>query len=296
MACCRLLVTRLLALLALAFPVASLAVEVVEGQPAVVTDEATGNEQPAPWQPAEADPRVYSTNDAATAAPNSAAELFLQVQSLQDEVRQLRGLVEEQQHLIEQLQQRRMDDYLEFDRRIVALGRGGVDAGDTGAVDALPDAPPAAVAAPAPPQAASAPPSATPPPAASAEPAEQARLAYRAAYQKVKDREFDDAKVSLLAFVSDYPDSRYVPNAQFWLGELYYLDSDLEKSQQAFAVLVHRYPDHRKVADAKFKLGKVYHQLGDTQQARAMLESVINEHPGSTAANPAREYLKNSIR
>ena len=250
----------------------ALAVEVVEGQPAVVTEEAanTGQAQPAPWQPPASEPQVYSTHNATPVAASSAAEMFLQVQALQNEVRELRGLVEEQQHLIEQLQQRRMDDYLEFDRRIVALGSGADPVASTAApaadkdpiVDAAPARQPAAPAAPA-----------QPVPAASVEPAEQARLAYRSAYQKVKDRQFDDAKVSLLAFVEDYPDSRYVPNAQFWLGELYYLDSDLEKAQQAFAVLVHRYPEHRKVADAKFKLGKVYHQLGDTRQFSFYLDT-----------------------
>ena len=97
-------------------------------------------------------------------------------------------------------------------------------------------------------------------------------------------------------FIKAYPGSHYVPNAHFWLGELYYLESDLTNSQQSFTALIGGYPQHRKVADAKFKLGKVYHQLGDQDSARAMLESVLNDHPGSTAANPAREYLNNSLR
>ena len=86
---------------------------------------------------------------------------------------------------------------------------------------------------------------------------DEARSVYSAAYQQVKDRDFSKAKVSLSAFISNYPTSRYVPNAYFWLGELYYLESRLKKSRDAFLALVTQYGDHRKVAEAKFKLGKI---------------------------------------
>ena len=101
--------------------------------------------------------------------------------------------------------------------------------------------------------------------------------------------------MALTAFVSDFPDSQYVPNAEFWLGELYYLDSNLVKARDAFYILVTQYSNHRKVPDAKFKLGKIYHQLGDKKQARLMLQSVLSDHPDSKAAKPAREYLNNSL-
>ncbi len=271
-------------------------IEVVEGEPVIVTEQG----------------RTYSTQRIPTTSPSysvkagttthsggnyngnsgGSAELFVQIQSLQVEVRELRGLVEQQSYMIEQLSQRRMDDYLDLDRRIGELQAGGSAASSK----------PTASAGEVKPKSTAGPSTraynskiATASPRAPAEP-DSAKQSYRAAYQKVKDRQFDDAKVALVVFVDTYPQSRYVPNAYFWLGELYYLDSSLEKSQQAFTLLINGYPQHRKVADAKFKLGKVYHQIGEEAKARAMLESVLNDHPGSTAANPAREYLNNSLR
>jgi len=261
-------------------------VEVVEGRPDVVKQRGSQS-------------REYS------AGGNSAlnGELFMTIQQLQAEVRELRGVVEEQTHLIEQLRKRRLDDYIDLDKRIRDLQNGvSVSAGNGVAAVANKKATvkpsankPANVAK----TAASARPAPAPaksvPPARTAAVADTARIAYRSAYQKVKDRQFDKAKVSLTAFVSDFPDSQYVPNAEFWLGELYYLDSNLEKARDAFYILVTQYSNHRKVPDAKFKLGKIYHQLGDREQARLMLQSVLSDHPDSKAANPAREYLKNSL-
>ena len=279
-------------------------IEVVEAEPAVITDsrypqvrasETTSVTRGLNNPIDDAPPPIAASSDTGNAG------LFVQLQDLQAEVRELRGLVEQQNYVIEQLSQKRMDDYLDLDRRIGELTVSAANAKPTtrsapvnAEVNRQSDQPIKSYSTA---KAASSPMvanSAVAPPVASK--ADVAKKAYRAAYQKVKDREFDQARVSLAAFISAHPESHYVPNAHFWLGELYYLESDLAKSKQSFAVLIKQYPTHRKIADAKFKLGKVYHQLGDNNAARSMLESVLNDHPGSTAANPAREYLNNSLR
>jgi len=296
-------------------PLAMSQIEVVEAEPAVITDsrypqtrEATGvansqeNTQTIDYSMNDAPPPIALSSDSGNAG------LFVQLQDLQAEVRELRGLLEQQSYIIEQLSQKRMDDYLDLDRRIGELSQTAISGSSvksasvknkpsssntsatknysTAAIKSAVPAKPSSVSATVK--------AAAVPPVASS--ADVAKKAYRAAYQKVKDRQFDKARVSLAAFIQAHPKSHYVPNAYFWLGELYYLESDLPKSKQSFNVLIKQYPKHRKIADAKFKLGKVYHQLGDNASARSMLESVLNDHPGSTAANPAREYLNNSLR
>jgi len=300
-------------------PLAMSQIEVVEAEPAVITDsrypqtrEATGVANKVTNSQANTQTIDYSMNDApppiALSSDSGNAGLFVQLQDLQAEVRELRGLLEQQSYIIEQLSQKRMDDYLDLDRRIGELSQSAISGSSvksasvknkpsssntsatknysTAAVKSAVPAKPISVSATVK--------AAAVPPVASS--ADVAKKAYRAAYQKVKDRQFDKARVSLAAFIQTHPKSHYVPNAYFWLGELYYLESDLPKSKQSFNVLIKQYPKHRKIADAKFKLGKVYHQLGDNASARSMLESVLNDHPGSTAANPAREYLNNSLR
>ncbi len=290
------------------------AIEVVEGEPDVVSpaespynaDYPVASEQPDYPQSGNQNVAVREYKViGATASPNSSGELFIRVQELEAEVRELRGMVEEQAYLIQQLGQRRLDDYIDLDRRISELQgvpAGGASTSGVAPAATQPASKPAlstATTKPKPQQqqkpagAAQAPVTRQPPSAAVAD---TAREAYRSAYQKVKDRQFSEAKVALTVFVSDFPDSQYVPNAYFWLGELYYLDSNLKKARDAFYVLVTEHSNHRKVADAKFKLGKIYHQLGNVEQSKIMLQSVISDHPDSKAATPARDYLKNSLQ
>lgn len=290
-------------------PFALSQIEVVEAEPAVITDsrypqtrEATIVSKVLGNSMNDAPPPIALSSDSGNAG------LFVQLQDVQAEVRELRGLLEQQSYIIEQLSQKRMDDYLDLDRRIGELTQSALSGAPVksasasnqpqsntgGSTSTARSYSTAKSAVPA--NAGSVSPivkAAVPPVASSAD---VAKKAYRAAYQKVKDRQFDQASVSLAAFIKAHPQSHYVPNAYFWLGELYYLESDLPKSKQSFDVLIKQYPKHRKIADAKFKLGKIYHQLGDNKSARSMLESVLNDHPGSTAANPAREYLNNSLR
>lgn len=272
------------------------AIEVVEGQPTVVT--SVGDDSGVIDASASVAGPSGTTYSTGRAGRNASAELYVQLQTLQVEMSELRGLVEQQAYLIEQLSQRRMDDYRNLDRRIGELQQqmqGGVAPRQRAAAvrEPVTSAPPKTLSSSQVYSTASA-----PPPAAAApgvREADDAREVYSTAYQMVKDRQFSKAKVGLSAFIKDFPASEYVPSAHFWLGELYYLDSSLEKSRDSFEALVTGYSKHRKAAEAKFKLGKIYHQLGDVDQARAMLESVLNDHPNSTAVNPAREYLKNSL-
>src|SRR5690606_11660280 len=61
-----------------------------------------------------------SSPQALSPAPDAAgqAEIFFQLQTLQQEVLELRGIVEQQSHELRQLKQQRMDDYLDLDRRL----------------------------------------------------------------------------------------------------------------------------------------------------------------------------------
>ena len=56
---------------------------------------------------------------------SSASSMFQQFQQVQDDVAELRGIVEEQSHQIEQLQAQQKEQYLDLDRRLSALQGGG---------------------------------------------------------------------------------------------------------------------------------------------------------------------------
>lgn len=200
-------------------------------------------------------------------ASKQTAELFYQFQTLQQEVQELRGMVEEQAHEIKRLKQQRMDDYLDLDRRLSEMSQAGASAA---------------------PQRSSSP---TP----SAAPASTDELAdYRAAIDLVlKQQDYDQGIVALNEYLKTYPKGRYAANAQYWLGQIYLLRNELEQSRQWFSLMLKEHPNDQKAPEAKFKLGKVYDLLGDKQQARDLLEEVAGS--SSSAAGLARDYLRENF-
>lgn len=262
-------------------------VEVIEGESTIVPAERYSSDEYFD-KIADRHSSLTPTNEALSLAASD-SDILMQIQSLQAELRQLRGVVEEQRHAIETLDRQRMDDYLDLDHRLSVSQQAQIETAPAPSEDGLNFSFVPLVAS----QSVNKPLKDI---ESSLSSDEEAKQSYRQAYQLVKDREFERAQVSLASFIERYPSSSYKPNAYFWLGELQYLAMELSSSRDSFLQLIKQYPQHKKVADAKFKLGKIYHQLGHSEKARNMLTSVVRDHAGSTAANPAREYLNSNLR
>jgi TolA-binding protein len=52
------------------------------------------------------------------------------------------------------------------------------------------------------------------------------------------------------------------------------------------------YPQHAKVPDALFKLADVEQRLGNTAKAKGILQQVVQQYPGSSAAQLAQRDLQ----
>ncbi|CAH0991652.1 Cell division coordinator CpoB [Sinobacterium norvegicum] len=194
------------------------------------------------------------------------AELFNQLQMLQQEVMQLRGIVEEQSHTIRQLQQQRKDDYLSIDRRLTAI-QGGATAVS-----------PATAVVPASGQSAGA----------------GEKAAYDEAYGLIRQQKIEQATTAFDAFLVAYPNGKYTPNAYYWAAELSLLKPDSEKARQLFEQLISQYPNDRKAPDAMFKLGKTYYQLGDKAKAKTLMEDIVGKYQGQSlpTSKMAEDFLR----
>ena len=215
-------------------------------------------------------------------APASAqGMLFSQLQQMQQEIAQLRGMLEEQQNEIQRLKQESLERYQDLDRR---LSGGAANAGAiqnspvNGAGNAI-DPSSAAGQAQAP--AAGGP----------ADP-EKEKLFYDAAFDLIKAKDFAKASQAFSAFLRKYPNSQYAGNAQYWLGEVNLAQGDLQGAGQAFARVSQAYPEHAKVPDSLFKLADVEMRLGNTDRAKAILQQVVARYPGSSAAQLAQRDLQ----
>lgn len=210
---------------------------------------------------------AYGSSQGGVTESSRLSELFYQLQVLQQEVQELRGLVEEQSYQINRLARDQQEQYLDLDRRMQALRT------------SAPSQAPSTGTAPAP--------AVTAPAAASG----SERDAYATAFNLMKERQFDASADAFNQLVVDYPNGAYTPNAFYWLGELYLAKDETEKARQSFTQVINLYPDNQKVPDALYKLGVVYHRLGDVQRARDYLNRARSEFPQSSAAGLAQTYL-----
>lgn len=193
------------------------------------------------------------------------AELQQQVDSLQGEVSELRGQLEQQTYQMELSQERQRQLYQELDK----------------VANSQPAAAPAT-------------------PAAGAAPAAVANYsanldenqAYDAAVNMVlKDKNYDKAIPAFEGFIKQYPSSGYVPNAHYWLGQLLFNKGDRTGAAAQFSTVANKFSKSPKRADALLKLGMLAQLDGKKAEAKAFYEQVIKGYPNTSPAQLAKQSL-----
>jgi len=203
-------------------------------------------------------------------------DMYLRLETLQQEVQQLRGEVEVQTNTIDGLKQRQRDLYLDIDRRLRQLESGATatppvsatpSTSETGAVNTN---------------------------QAAQEPANLAAAedAYRAAFKLLKEGRYTPATNRFNDFLKKYPSNGYADNAQYWLGEISYVTRAFKRAITEFDKVLNDYPNSTKHADALLKQAYCYYELKDYAKARELLKTVTTRFPQSTAANLAEKRSK----
>ena len=195
----------------------------------------------------------------------SLVELAQRLDSVQADVRQLRGRIEELENGTETMRKQQRDLYGDLDKRITAL-QGTNPA-------------PAASGSTAP---------GTPAPTGSS--VEQ--TVYSQAFDALKAGSYSVAITGFKDFLANYPSSPLAENAQYWLGETYYVNHEYDAAAGAFRSVLQKWPDSREAPDAMLKLGYTQLELKKVAEGRATLTEVTRKFPDSEAAKLARERLR----
>ena len=119
----------------------------------------------------------------------------------------------------------------------------------------------------------------------------QLQAEYQQAFNLLKQSLYDQAIKAFQKFLATHPNDRYSDNAQYWLGEAYYVKRELLPAIEHYKKVINNYPESQKVDDAHLKIGYALYELGELDAARDQLKSLIQRSPGSTAARLADERL-----
>lgn len=116
---------------------------------------------------------------------------------------------------------------------------------------------------------------------------------YERSYESLLRRQFNDAEIGFRGFLERHRDHSLAGNAQYWLGETYYVQGDYKQSAQAFLSGYRDFPKSRKAADSLLKLGLSLNRLGQKEQACAAYMQVGSQFP---KAAEARKRAQSEIK
>ncbi len=115
---------------------------------------------------------------------------------------------------------------------------------------------------------------------------------YKDAYETFHRGDLEGARRKFEAFLKQYSNTELSDNAQFWIGETYYLKKDFERAILEYEKAVVKYPEGDKIPAALFKQAFAFLELGDKTNARNLFKRVIEKYPLSDQAEIAKRKLE----
>ena len=118
------------------------------------------------------------------------------------------------------------------------------------------------------------------------------REEYQLAFELLKDENYETARVSFIKFIRLHPDSDFIDDAKYWLGETYYAQRLFTQALKEFEGVLTEFPNSGKIPEALLKKGFCYFELGKVKKSKQLLESVVNQYPDSSVSRLAAQKLK----
>lgn len=226
---------------------------------------------------------LLATGTAKAQVPSTlAADFEVRIQRLERSLSEMTGRYEESQYEIRQLRDRieRMTGDLEF--RLNALESGGGGRGGGSRASAPP--PPPAQERPASPAQAGNLTAGKPPAAAAPAPLpNDPQKAYEQAFGYLRDADYDKAEKALNEFLARNANHTLAGNAQYWLGETYFVRNKYPEAATAFATGIQKYPKGVKAPDNLLKFGMTLGKLNKKTEACTALAQLPQKYPEASA-------------
>jgi len=205
-------------------------------------------------------------------ANQSLLEFANQLEALRSDVRAVHNDVDQMNNAIEAGRRQQRDMYTDLDQRLKNLESRG------SAASAAASASGAAAAAT--------------PSGSDASSAGDDKTSYQSAFNLLKDGQYDRAIAAFQKFLAGYPDSSLADNAQYWLGEAFYVNKAYPEAQAAFQRVIDKYPQSRKISDALLKIGYCRYEMKQWDSARQVLGQVVARFSDTPAGRLAQQRLE----
>ncbi|MCH7389446.1 YbgF trimerization domain-containing protein [Acinetobacter dispersus] len=244
-------------------------------------------------------------NNVVAGSPSLNWEIMQKNQKLEEEIRKLRGQLEEHDNAIEQLKKELTNRYTDLDQRLELLSQKidppeenaeaqdgtaatGTARTDTAAPVIAPTAPAQQQTAPAKAQPAADRPSAnTATTSNTTNQIELEKAAYTVALDAYKQGGAKKAIQPMQNFIKNHPNGIYVGNAYFWLAEFYLAVEpvDYKAAKQNYNIVATRYPNSAKASRAVYQLYSIANEVDkNTALANQYKTKLLSQYPQSEEA------------
>ena len=190
--------------------------------------------------------------------------LYKKIEVLEEEIRDLRNILEENSILVDRSLELQQQRYLDLDARILEISK--ISSEKPISVDEK----------------------------AQYSDTEEREL-FKSALILFEESRFAEALEIFSQIIITFPDGSFTADAYFWSGELFLAQEMFEDAKLSFKNVVDNFYQHSRTPDSLFKLGEIYRIEGDVERSLEFYDKVKEDFPDSGAsqlAKKSQEILK----
>ena len=116
---------------------------------------------------------------------------------------------------------------------------------------------------------------------------------YDSAINALENDDLENAKRLLDFFLINFPDAERIPLVLFWLGEISFINGDIDDSLIYFLELVSNHEDHWRAPQSHKRLGDIYLSKDDLDNAKAKYNFVLKNYPNNSVSSIVLQILEN---
>ena len=129
-------------------------------------------------------------------------------------------------------------------------------------------------------------------PTASAAPPASADVLYSNGLRDINGKHYDLATQEFQDYLRYYGETDLASNAQFYLGEIAFMQNQYQPALDAYNKVIENYPKSFKTASARMRKGFCLAELGQKAAAIRELRTVVRQYPGTDEAKRSAAKLK----
>jgi tol-pal system protein YbgF len=190
--------------------------------------------------------------------------LYKKIEVLEEEIRDLRNILEENSILVDRSLELQQQRYLDLDARILEISK--ISSEKPSSVDEE----------------------------AQYLDTEEKDL-FKSALILFEESRFAEALEIFSQIIITFPNGAFTADAYFWSGELFLAQEMYEDAKLSFKNVVDNFYQHSRAPDSLFKLGEIYRIEGDIERSLGFYDKVNEDFPDSGASQlskKSQEILK----